>query len=159
MIPFSLLWLGFALFWEWSVLGSNAPLLFRLWGIPFICIGLYNAFGRFWVAAREAERTFYAVTNQRILVQSGAFSRTFSSLSLAGLSALHLTEQTSGIGPITFTAPGPFQAWLGGVTQAGNRQQPLALWCIPRASEVYRIIEEARRRGGTETQPLGSAWA
>src|SRR4051812_43942652 len=67
-IPFSLLWCGFAIFWEASAFRTNAPFYFRLWGIPFVLIGLYMVFGRFFAAAREAANTWYVVTNRRVLI-------------------------------------------------------------------------------------------
>lgn len=70
IIPFSILWSGFAFFWELSVLARNAPLLFQLWGIPFVLAGLYMLIGRFFASAWQARRTSYAVTDRRILMVS-----------------------------------------------------------------------------------------
>jgi len=78
LIPFSLLWGGFAIFWEASALGylnfgskssaHSAPFFFVLWGIPFILYGQYMIWGRFIVDRWLKRRTFYAVTNRRVLL-------------------------------------------------------------------------------------------
>ena len=65
-VPFSLLWGGFALFWEASVIASGGG-FFVLWGLPFVGIGLYMMFGRFFYKARQKRRTWYDVTNERVI--------------------------------------------------------------------------------------------
>ncbi len=71
MIPFSLFWCGFAVFWEVTALTGivssreATPLIwiFPLFGIPFVLVGLYMVFGRFIAKKYMRKRTYYAVTN------------------------------------------------------------------------------------------------
>ena len=71
LIPFSVLWCGFAIFW--MIMASQAG-LFALFGIPFVIIGLIFVFGRFIIDAKQRENTFYGVTEDRIIIKSGVFS-------------------------------------------------------------------------------------
>jgi hypothetical protein len=71
LVPFSIMWAGFALVWEVGVLFGGAPVFFVLWGIPFVVVGLYMLFGRFSHKRRAKLRTAYGVTSQRVLVAIG----------------------------------------------------------------------------------------
>lgn len=83
MIPFSLLWGGFAIFWEASAFGlwgisnrdAESHYGFGLIGIPFILIGQYMIWGRFVWDAYLKRRTYYAVTNRRVLIMQDAWKR------------------------------------------------------------------------------------
>ncbi|WFU03800.1 PH domain-containing protein [Rhizobium sp. CB3171] len=102
-VPFSLLWGGFAIFWESSVIRQiNAPVVFRLWGVPFVLIGLYLIVGRFAVDAFVRARTQYAVSDQRIIIlRDGWFSKILT-VSLERLPALDLDQRGDGTGTISF---------------------------------------------------------
>ena len=147
LVPFSLMWGGFAIFWEYSVFTSDAPFFFRLWGLPFVGVGLYLIFGRFFVEAKQRASTHYAVTNQQILIISGLFSRSTKSLNLRTLSDLSLSEGNSNYGSIFFGGGSPFSSmfrgfssWPGMGSQIGPHFDQ-----IQGARSVYEIIRNAQQ--------------
>lgn len=146
-IPFSILWCGFAIFWEYSVLQSGkAPVFFALWGIPFVCVGLYMMFGRFIVDARQRSKTFYAVTNERVLIVSGLFARQVKSLNIHTLTEVSLSEGSNGEGAISFGPQPPFGAMFGGMQGmpgSGKSTGP-KFDLIHEAKQVYEIIRKAQ---------------
>lgn len=145
-IPFSLLWAGFAVFWEMSVLRDGAPLFFALWGVPFVLMGVYITIGRFWIDARRRARTTYAVTSDRVIINSGLFTPTSKSLNLRTLSDVTLQERPDGTGTITFGPVPPFAAMYAGMSWPGMPQLS-ALEMIPDARRVYAMIREAQNVG------------
>ena len=71
MIPFSIFWLSFSIFWEIMAIRRGNSLFLVLWGLPFVGIGLYLVFGRFIQTAYLRNKTFYVITNKKILIKRG----------------------------------------------------------------------------------------
>ncbi|HEY7172287.1 MAG TPA: hypothetical protein VH417_15650 [Vicinamibacterales bacterium] len=143
LVPFSLMWGGFALFWEYSVWRSGAPLFFRLWGVPFVAVGLYLIAGRFVVDSRQRAATIYAVTNERVLILSGLFQSSLVSLNLKTVGELSLSEHADGSGSISF-GQSPlfnlmrgFSAWPGMSTLTGFDM-------VPDVRQVFDVLRRAQ---------------
>lgn len=71
MIPFAVFWLGFSLFWELTAVKSGAPFFFALFGLPFIAVGIYLLVGRHIMTLYLRDKTFYVVTNKRLIIKKG----------------------------------------------------------------------------------------
>ncbi|TGQ09929.1 MULTISPECIES: PH domain-containing protein [unclassified Mesorhizobium] len=104
LIPFSLLWCGFAIFWTYMATKQGAPLFFDAWGAMFVCIGLFFVFGRFVFDAWLRRRIHYAVTNQRVLIMRQAPSANFTSIDLDRIPDVQLTGETATRGTLRFGA-------------------------------------------------------
>lgn len=108
MIPFSLLWGGFAIFWEFMAISTPngksdpAAMMFPLFGIPFVAIGLYMIFGRFIYDSMRRKKTLYGLTNERAIIISGVLKKEIKSLSLKTATDISLSEKSDKSGTITF---------------------------------------------------------
>jgi hypothetical protein len=108
LIPFSLFWCGFVVFWEWGASHASGQMpFFPLFGIPFILIGAYFLAGRFVVDAWVRARTRYAVTSQRILILRTGPTLKFTALAIDRLPELSLNERADGWGTILFQPAQP----------------------------------------------------
>ncbi len=119
MIPFSLMWGGFAIFWEATVLGlvapggrphAKAPVFMALWGIPFVLVGLYMIVGRFFYDAALRRKTWYGVTDRRVIILRSLFKSSVNSFDYGNLANLNLVERGDHSGDILFDLP---QATMG----------------------------------------------
>jgi hypothetical protein len=145
MIPFSLLWGGFAIFWEVMAIAGGAPFFFALWGIPFVLVGLYMIAGRFFVDAARRNRTYYALTSERVLIISGIFNRSVRTLRLRTLADVNLTVGRNGRGTITF-GPSSLRSWGWAGTSWPDASKQLApsFEMIENPQVVYGQIQQAQ---------------
>jgi hypothetical protein len=146
-IPFSLMWGGFAIFWETMAIRSGAPFFFKLWGIPFVAVGLYLIAGRLLYDAWRRSRTAYAVTNERVILLSGGVRPSVLSLRLPTIPAVSLTEGRGGVGTISFGGGAGIASFLGGMQgwPGAARYVGPQLELLPGARSVYETIQAAQR--------------
>jgi hypothetical protein len=102
-IPLSLLWGGFAIFWETTVVTVGAPWFFKLWGVPFVAVGLYLIVGRFFWDAYVRGNTFYALTDDgRAIIRRVGFGATTTVIDVTRLPEITFQSGSNGTGTIYF---------------------------------------------------------
>ena len=151
LIPFSLMWGGFAIFWEYSVIAGEPDTpdqfdlwdkAFALWGIPFVLFGLYFIFGRFFADSARRARTIYAVTDRRAILLSEFFGHNVRTVTLSGLTEINLSKKATGFGTITF-GPANYVYGARGWPSTSRNTAP-QFENIARAEDVLKIIRDAQ---------------
>ena len=150
VIPFSLAWCGFAVFWEMGALKIDAPGFFSLFGLMFVAAGLYMVFGRFIADAIRREKTFYGLTPRRAIIVSGVFTRQVKSIDLASLGEITVSERSDRSGTISLGTPASLNAWIARVPGPSwpgvAKYLPPAFEMIENVKAVFEKIREQRGR-------------
>ncbi len=151
LIPFGLFFGGFSIFWEAGVLGfwgtgnrhTEVSNFMVLCGIPFIVMGQYLIWGRFLYDTWLKRRTYYAVTNRRILVVQEGWNRKTSSTYLDAIPTV--TREGAPIGTLWF---GPKYPVLGSRNQKLRGIHHFSIGDTPvfadidNVDSVYRLITD-----------------
>lgn len=143
LIPFSLLWGGFALFWNVSVWSQGAPLFFQIFGLPFLVVGIYITIGRFFHDALRRRRTRYALSTRRALIATDANGGSIRTLPLQAENPLELKPGRNGsitIGPKT-SGVNTQATWGFGSGAQGN----FTFEFLPNPDQVYQTIRQLQR--------------
>lgn len=142
LIPFSLAWGGFAIFWETMVITMDAPIFMAIFGIPFVVIGLYLIVGRFFHDKYIRKKMIYGLTEKQIIIKRGDNTRF---VDLTALTDIQITEKKNGSGSILFNSK---------YDNRNNKNSSslsfaplgsgLSFEAIPNVRYVYNQIEELR---------------
>lgn len=151
LIPFGVMWTGLTVFGVLRTviagLMSGRSLLFALWSVPFLFVGFHLMLGRFIMDAKRRQRTFYAVTNQRVIIISGLLSRQVKSLTLRTVGDLSLSEKRDKSGTIVFGSGYPMcwtWLWQAFPLWGGAGHPPPAFEMIEDARDVYELLIQSR---------------
>ena len=155
MIPFSLLWGGFAIFWLLGASGiwdwSNHPnknlgWFGIVWGTPFVLAGQDLIWGRFVYERWKKKRTYYAITNRRaLIVEYGLRNRNVTAASFEALSMIGKKVRSDGIGSIAFGGPVTAKFRAG----KNNPPRPPTFDDVDGADAVYQLaisIQDQNRK-------------
>jgi hypothetical protein len=129
MTLFSLFWCSFAFFWEYSAIRSGAPFFFKLFGLPFIAIGLYLLVGRYFHTASLRRRTYYVVTNLKIIRKRG---KKIDMLDISTMPPLQISAHNDGTGTISFTI-------LHGSVHSGTRSGSRTVFVLENIPDVAKV--------------------
>jgi hypothetical protein len=146
-VPVTLFWFYLVLFgiFQHGSQTSRPPLYLMPEGIPVMFFGFYMLVGRFFADWYQRTRTYYGLTDQRVIILDGLFNRQVKSLTLATLSDISLSERSNGSGTITFGPGTSATSWFGRSSWRGNSQQVPAFDMIEGVRKVYALTREAQR--------------
>jgi hypothetical protein len=139
LIPFSLVWGGFAIFSETNAATAGAPGFFLLWGVPFVSIGLYFIAGRFVVRAIALRHTRYTVTDLRVVITGGLSGRAEHASYLSSLQPPVIRERDDGTGDLAF---GSFPSV--GAALSRRRGNGFAVWGESLTPPIFRSVPMVR---------------
>jgi hypothetical protein len=156
LVPFSLMWGGFAIFWEAGAAGywgspshQNGLWIFGvIWGIPFVVVGQYLIWGRFLYAAGKKKRTYYAVTNRRVIAVQNGWSLNMASAYIDTLPTIIKGSLSKGTTTLRFAQAEPMwtrgRSW--GVWDGLSIRDVPTFADIQDADYVYRMVLELREK-------------
>ena len=122
-------------------------------GLCFSCDRVASAVGRFFVDAKQREKTYYALTNERIIILSEWFIPNVRTVNLKALSDISISVKSNGRGTITLGRDLPFASWYARSAWTGTRRYFAPyLEMIENARQVYDLIRKIQREMQTKTR-------
>lgn len=116
LIPFSIAWAGFAIFATAGFVvgygeavksgGQPGTFLFLVLGAMFALLGLYLLVGRFFNKRWNKLRTYYALTNRRVLILKTGTTPTVSGIPWDKVPGIGKAQGFGGTGTVTFAKTG-----------------------------------------------------
>jgi hypothetical protein len=149
LIPFSVVWCGFAIFWTVTAT-LQAGFGFSAFGLMFVAVGLVVMFGRFILDAWMRSNTRYALTDRRVLIFRTAPTADFVALSLDRLPQARFSQRKDGRGTIRFgPQTGLFNSGGSGFSIWVPSLDPTPQFLgITEANKVFELVQRSTGLSG-----------
>lgn len=146
-LPMSIILIGFSGFLDYVMIYYQPGIFYILITATLNIIAVYTSFGRFILSKMRRERTFYCITNQRILkhIKQSPLPK-WSTLPLKNLEKIEYTHEHDGTGFILFGDTNPLFPWLLGSINFSKEEFP-GLEMIEDVKKVYELIISLLRPG------------
>jgi hypothetical protein len=150
LVPFSLMWGGFAIVWETLAISGGAA-LFALFGLPLVAMGLYFIFGRFIYKANRKRRTIYAVTSRRVLAivrSRNGVGESVAAVYLRSIPNMSTSAVSGGKGSVEFGVSSPMYSQYANsgleIFARGEQASGVAFFDIEDPQGVADLVERLR---------------
>lgn len=150
LVPFSLLWCGFIVFWLTQAISSGAPWFFGLFGSLFALVGLHLLVGRFLVKRHRKQTEAYAVTDRRVFITNGrstretGVGRTDRSVHWSkGRTRCSVEWQGGSSSPFGFGGAGVQQVYANTGLDGFFGPRTIAFWDVPDGQELIAALDRA----------------
>lgn len=148
IVGFAIIWCGFLAFWYSMVYLMDAPVLFLLFGIPFVLVGIYLLLGRFYIDARRRNHTFYIITDQRIMIRTGIYTMEIESIHFKKMGEPKLVVESNLTGTIHLgKRPDNYYETTFPWDKIKDQLLPWRIEMIDDPMEVYNLIVSLQRNG------------
>ena len=131
LMPFFWVFFLFAVAWETIVITTSAGWVMTLWGVPFVLVGGYMAFGRLFHDAWYRRKVYYGLTEERLYILR---HNQLEAHALQYIRQLKYVPRSKGHGDILFA-----QSDLTTARTYNNTipSKSTRLDCIPMAEQLY----------------------
>ena len=140
-VPFLILWFGFIIFWETTVIATGAPIIFPVFGAGMLLVGLSRLRSGFGFGGRRA---LYGVTTKRVVrvVEQRVGPRVDTAL-IRTIPNISVAPTKRGYGTVTFGTKAPAASRYGRHADPFSGYQlddTVEFVGIPEASAVARLV-------------------
>jgi hypothetical protein len=147
LVPFSIMWGGFAIVWETLAIGNGDGVFFALWGPP---VHRARPLLRVRAVRRQGNRkrrTIYAVTNRRVLtIVRGRRGESVEAMYLRSIPSVSTSAASNGRGSVLFGSTASWYANSGMelFTRGQTADTGIGFYDIEDAPGVADLVERLR---------------